>query len=134
MHYLCFLITDFDFIFRYTKYLYPLECKKNNLSNPSDLQVAIEGNKREGRRTSYGTFPGDLLPPHPMQHMPNLPISMAGSHASPIPPIFGAPGLKAPMLNGANGSPHLPPCKSPFDVNEPNYECIFGDFFIKLFS
>lgn len=30
---------------------------KRNLSNPNELQVAIEGNKREGRRGSYGAYP-----------------------------------------------------------------------------
>ena len=59
---------------RYTKYLYPLECSKKNLSNPNELQAAIEGNKREGRRTSYGTYPSELLPPHhPHAGHPHLP-------------------------------------------------------------
>lgn len=41
-------------LFRYMKYIYPFECEKNKLSNPSELQVAIDGNRREGRRASYG--------------------------------------------------------------------------------
>ena len=43
-------ITSAAFTLRtqYTKYLYPLECKTVNLSNPSDLQSAIEGNKKGG--------------------------------------------------------------------------------------
>ena len=36
------------------KYIYPYECEKNKLSNPQELQVAIDGNRREGRRSSYG--------------------------------------------------------------------------------
>lgn len=38
------------------KYLYPYECEKKNLSSPSELQAAIDGNRREGRRSSYGQF------------------------------------------------------------------------------
>ncbi len=38
-------------IFRYTKYIYPYECHMKNLSSPSELQAAIDGNRREGRRT-----------------------------------------------------------------------------------
>ena len=58
-------ITSAAFTLRtqYTKYLYPLECKTVNLSNPSDLQSAIEGNKREGRTSSYGPYGG-------MGHLP----------------------------------------------------------------
>lgn len=38
------------------KYLYPYECDKNNLSSPAELQAAIDGNRREGRRSSYGQY------------------------------------------------------------------------------
>lgn len=34
------------------KYLYDYECEKNKFSARSELDAAIEGNKREGRRTS----------------------------------------------------------------------------------
>lgn len=34
------------------KYLYDYECDKKNLSTRSELDAAIEGNKREGRRAS----------------------------------------------------------------------------------
>ena len=93
--------------FRYTKYLYPLECKKQNLSHPTDLQVAIEGNKREGRRSSYGAFP-DILPPISVAGMaPMSPMSalMAGQHGLPRPNPFG---------NGAHPG-QFPPSKSPFE-------------------
>lgn len=43
-------------IYRYMKYLYPYECDKKNLSTPSELQAAIDGNRREGRRSSYGQY------------------------------------------------------------------------------
>ncbi|KAK1131027.1 hypothetical protein K0M31_017330 [Melipona bicolor] len=40
----------------YMKYLYPYECEKRRLSTPAELQAAIDGNRREGRRSSYGTY------------------------------------------------------------------------------
>lgn len=45
---------------RYMKYLYPYECEKKNLSSPSELQAAIDGNRREGRRSSYGQFDSQM--------------------------------------------------------------------------
>lgn len=52
------------------KYLYPYECDKLKLSSPQELQAAIDGNRREGRRPSYGydLSPGPTLIPttHPL--------------------------------------------------------------------
>ncbi|XP_059179367.1 AT-rich interactive domain-containing protein 3C-like [Physella acuta] len=65
-------ITSAAFTLRtqYMKYLYPYECEKLKLSNPSELQAAIDGNRREGRRSSYGydMSPGPTLVPssHPL--------------------------------------------------------------------
>ncbi|KAL8589087.1 hypothetical protein ACOMHN_017250 [Nucella lapillus] len=65
-------ITSAAFTLRtqYMKYLYPYECDKLKLSNPSELQAAIDGNRREGRRSSYGydLSPGPTLVPstHPL--------------------------------------------------------------------
>lgn len=42
------------------KYLYPYECEKKKLSTPAELQAAIDGNRREGRRTSYGQFESQM--------------------------------------------------------------------------
>ena len=42
--------------YRYMKYLYPYECEKKNLSSPAELQAAIDGNRREGRRTNYDQY------------------------------------------------------------------------------
>lgn len=42
------------------KYLYPYECEKKQLSTPAELQAAIDGNRREGRRTSYGQFESQM--------------------------------------------------------------------------
>ena len=50
-------ITSAAFTLRtqYMKYLYPFECEKEGLSNPAELQAAIDGNRREGRRPTYGS-------------------------------------------------------------------------------
>uniref|UniRef100_A0A8D0GFR4 AT-rich interactive domain-containing protein 3 n=1 Tax=Sphenodon punctatus TaxID=8508 RepID=A0A8D0GFR4_SPHPU len=39
---------------QYVKYLYPYECEKQGLSHPSELQAAIDSNRREGRRQGFG--------------------------------------------------------------------------------
>jgi len=54
------------------KYLYPYECEKLKLSSPQELQAAIDGNRREGRRSSYGydLSPGPTL--IPTAHHPHL--------------------------------------------------------------
>lgn len=64
-------ITSAAFTLRtqYMKFLYRYECHKLDLSKPHELQAAIEGNKREGRRTSYY---GDLGQMHsPNSNGPN---------------------------------------------------------------
>lgn len=40
------------------KYLYHYECEKKNFSSPGELQSAIDGNRREGRRSSYTAYNG----------------------------------------------------------------------------
>uniref|UniRef100_A0A0N5AQT9 ARID domain-containing protein n=1 Tax=Syphacia muris TaxID=451379 RepID=A0A0N5AQT9_9BILA len=47
-------ITSAAFTLRtqYQKFLYEYECEKEGLSNPADLQQAIDGNRREGRRST----------------------------------------------------------------------------------
>ncbi|KAB7496708.1 Protein dead ringer, partial [Armadillidium nasatum] len=69
-------ITSAAFTLRtqYMKYLYPFECEKKSFSNPAELQCAIDGNRREGRRSSYGTY-GDMggQPPLlPLQNFQNF--------------------------------------------------------------
>ena len=65
---------------RYMKYLYPYECEKRGLSNPNELQAAIDSNRREGRRQSFGGSlfaysPGGA---HSMLSSPKLPVSSLG--------------------------------------------------------
>ncbi|CAH8469293.1 unnamed protein product [Schistosoma turkestanicum] len=59
-------ITSAAFTLRtqYMKYLYPYECETLGLSSPNELQAAIDGNRREARRSSY-TFD------YPMMNAPN---------------------------------------------------------------
>jgi len=49
------------------KYLYPYECDKRRLSTPAELQAAIDGNRREGRRASYGPYP-DMVSLYDVSH------------------------------------------------------------------
>ena len=68
-------ITSAAFTLRtqYTKYLYPLEMHQHNFSNNSDLQCAIDGNKREGRRLAPYDMPmghSSPLGPHRLPHSP----------------------------------------------------------------
>lgn len=101
-------ITSAAFTLRtqYMKYLYPYECEKRRLSTPSELQAAIDGNRREGRRSSYGTYP-ELMqrspgPTHPSQMSP---LSLASQLR---PQINGNGHLHHPVLHPSLGQPPLP--------------------------
>ena len=62
-----------------------------NLSSPTELQAAIDGNRREGRRAgyeSYNMFPG------PRPHIPLPPSALPLPQISPLPPGF------RPSFNG----------------------------------
>lgn len=106
-------ITSAAFTLRtqYMKYLYPQECNKVNLSSPAELQTAIDGNRREGRRSNFSGggaggpgvngVPGsyaDLVSSSPFLacHMGptfGMANSLAGGlHQSPITPISMAAG------------------------------------------
>lgn len=62
------------------KYLYPYECDKRGLSNPNELQAAIDSNRREGRRQSFGsslfTYSPNGTPT--MLSSPKLPTASVG--------------------------------------------------------
>lgn len=65
---------------RYMKYLYPYECEKRGLSNPNELQAAIDSNRREGRRQGFGGSlfaysPGGT---HSLLSSPKLPVPALG--------------------------------------------------------
>ncbi|KAG9489540.1 AT-rich interactive domain-containing protein 3B isoform X2 [Eleutherodactylus coqui] len=93
-------ITSAAFTLRtqYMKYLYLYECEKKSLSSPAELQAAIDGNRREGRRPSYGTtsFNYSPTPAGPNSLLAQkLPVPMLGMHPSsrisPITPLKKAP-------------------------------------------
>ncbi|XP_065811832.1 AT-rich interactive domain-containing protein 3A isoform X1 [Labrus bergylta] len=75
-------ITSAAFTLRtqYMKYLYPYECDRRGLSNPNELQAAIDSNRREGRRQSFGsslfTYSPNGTPT--MLSSPKLPSSSMG--------------------------------------------------------
>ncbi|XP_046751550.1 protein dead ringer isoform X2 [Diprion similis] len=73
-------ITSAAFTLRtqYMKYLYPYECEKRRLSTPAELQAAIDGNRREGRRSSYGAYAGGGGPGESMvRASPHTPSSLS---------------------------------------------------------
>jgi len=73
---------------RYMKYLYPYECEKLKLSTLSELQSAIDGNRREGRRPGYG-YEFSPLPASMLSTPPCNP------HLNPAPPTLH-PSLVTP--------------------------------------
>ena len=91
-----YLISTFSSFNRYTKYLYPYECEMKRLSTPSELQQAIDGNKREGRRSGYDTY---SMFPGPRPQVPLPPSSLPLPQISPLPP-----GLR-PSFNGGAAFP-----------------------------
>ncbi|XP_059059682.1 protein dead ringer [Achroia grisella] len=94
-------ITSAAFTLRtqYMKYLYDYECEKKNLSTRSELDAAIEGNKREGRRASgqYDAQAALAMPPlnrgvpaslaQLSQHMQPLSLSLGGGGVPRLPPL-----------------------------------------------
>uniref|UniRef100_A0A8C6UG45 AT-rich interactive domain-containing protein 3 n=1 Tax=Neogobius melanostomus TaxID=47308 RepID=A0A8C6UG45_9GOBI len=101
-------ITSAAFTLRtqYMKYLYPYECEKRSLSSPAELQAAIDSNRREGRRQSYGTAifnyspvstPTLLAPPK--AHLSHLSHLHLGTHPSGA--LGPMPGVKKeePLLS-----------------------------------
>ncbi|XP_076586575.1 AT-rich interactive domain-containing protein 3A isoform X2 [Chaetodon auriga] len=96
-------ITSAAFTLRtqYMKYLYPYECEKRGLSSPGELQAAIDSNRREGRRQTYGSTvfnyspvgtPTLLTSPKIQVSHLSLPIQNSG-HISEMPVI-----KKEPMM------------------------------------
>uniref|UniRef100_A0A3P9MCI6 AT-rich interactive domain-containing protein 3 n=1 Tax=Oryzias latipes TaxID=8090 RepID=A0A3P9MCI6_ORYLA len=87
-------ITSAAFTLRtqYMKYLYPYECDKRGLSNPNELQAAIDSNRREGRRQSFGsslfTYSPNGTPTmlsSPKVHTPSMSLSV-GTNGAPLTP------------------------------------------------
>uniref|UniRef100_A0A182PUN8 REKLES domain-containing protein n=1 Tax=Anopheles epiroticus TaxID=199890 RepID=A0A182PUN8_9DIPT len=83
------------------KYLYPYECEKKNLSTPAELQAAIDGNRREGRRSSYGQFDSPSVQRSPIpQGISQMPPLSLVSHVNQqhhqhrlLPPVGQIPNM-----------------------------------------
>ena len=75
-----------------------------NLSSPTELQAAIDGNRREGRRSGYDSYPHHPLFPGPRPTVPLPPSSLSSlPQISPLPPGMrgGPPGAGGPgSFNG----------------------------------
>ena len=115
------------------KYLYPFECEKLKLSSPAELQSAIDGNRREGRRPSYDynytPMPNFMSPHHPHMNggLPGgLPNGLHGHGGLPSGIPGGLPGGFNNMPVGlpvglAGGMPCGPPPGLP-----TGFHCIPG--------
>jgi hypothetical protein len=93
-------ITSAAFTLRsqYTRYLYPYECREKNLSNPSELQTAIESHRREGRRQGYEGLqsylpPGHFSPVTSLPPLPQFPLFPPPRMSLPGHPSSGFPGM-----------------------------------------
>ncbi|KAK3533864.1 hypothetical protein QTP70_032981 [Hemibagrus guttatus] len=86
-------ITSAAFTLRtqYMKYLYPYECEKRGLSNPNELQAAIDSNRREGRRPAFG---GSLF-----TYSPNGAPTILSSPKMSVPTIGMAVGTSDTSLS-----------------------------------
>ncbi|XP_072665743.1 AT-rich interactive domain-containing protein 3B isoform X3 [Canis lupus baileyi] len=101
-------ITSAAFTLRtqYMKYLYAYECEKKALSSPAELQAAIDGNRREGRRPSYSS---SLLGYSPAAAA----AATAGAPALLSPPKIRFPILGLGSSSGANASsPRISPAST----------------------
>lgn len=108
-------ITSAAFTLRtqYMKYLYPYECEKRGLSSPGELQAAIDSNRREGRRQSYGSaifsyspMSTSTLLSSPKMQMPHLAISSHNSdHLSQALAIKKEAPMMSSCLNNRMGIP-----------------------------
>ncbi|KAF1668482.1 AT-rich interactive domain-containing protein 3A, partial [Aptenodytes patagonicus] len=100
-------ITSAAFTLRtqYMKYLYPYECEKRGLSNPNELQAAIDSNRREGRRQGFGSSLFTYSPggTHGLLSSPKLPVPALGL-ASATNGGSIAPVQKIKKGNGRHGA------------------------------
>jgi hypothetical protein len=89
------------------KYLYPYECEKLKLSTLGELQSAIDGNRREGRRPGYG-YDFSPLPPPPVGILTQGHLPPPGGPVGPLQVPPGPPATPLPPhLNGAPLHPSL---------------------------
>ncbi|KAK4473895.1 hypothetical protein MN116_002630 [Schistosoma mekongi] len=101
-------ITSAAFTLRtqYMKYLYPYECETLGLSSPNELQAAIDGNRREARRSSY-TFD------YPMMNAPNTSRSTSPASTTNLQ----ATTITTGTSTSTTTSNTLPNSPSPLNIN-----------------
>ncbi|XP_022086961.1 protein dead ringer homolog [Acanthaster planci] len=133
-------ITSAAFTLRtqYMKYLYPFECEKRKLSTPSELQAAIDGNRREGRRqvyttnaTGFGLSPHSPTLPTMIPHPSVIPHNVRDSpefeeerdaRDFPFSRSFMQPRMaKHPMKHALYEEPLTPPPKRPLLTDEQHH-------------
>ncbi|KAF2902055.1 hypothetical protein ILUMI_04131 [Ignelater luminosus] len=95
------------------KYLYPYECEKRRLSTPAELQAAIDGNRREGRRSSYGQYDNIQRSPIPSSQM--SPLSLVSQHQQLTARMNSALTGGIGLHNGAHHPSHPQPMGQPFN-------------------
>ncbi|XP_065168060.1 protein dead ringer-like isoform X2 [Atheta coriaria] len=108
-------ITSAAFTLRtqYMKYLYPYECEKRRLSTPAELQAAIDGNRREGRRSSYGQYESVQRSPNPSQMSPLSLVSQQQHLAARMNSVMSG-GIS--LHNGAHHPSHPTPLGQPMNA------------------
>lgn len=100
-------------LFRYMKYLYPYECDTLGLSTPSELQAAIDGNRREARRSSY-SFDYPIMMPPGGGNRSGSPANLMSSHANSS--TLAASAINAAVAAAAMGQSLANP-NAPFPPN-----------------
>ncbi|KAK0088059.1 hypothetical protein PV325_013247 [Microctonus aethiopoides] len=94
----------------YMKYLYPYECDRQQLSTQLELQAAIDGNRREGRRSSYGAYPGPGVNESMIQRNSHTPTSGAlHTQMSPLSLVTTVGGHHLGPQSMMNGNGALNP-------------------------
>lgn len=95
------------------KYLYPYECEKRRLSTPAELQAAIDGNRREGRRSSYGQYESMQRSPNPVQISPLTLVSQQQQALAARMNSVMTSGIA--LHNGAHHPTHPQPMGQPLN-------------------
>lgn len=95
------------------KYLYPYECEKRRLSTPAELQAAIDGNRREGRRSSYGQYDSMQRSPNPSHQM--SPLSLVSQQQQQIARMNSVMSGGLNLHNGAHHPSHPQPMGQPLN-------------------
>ncbi|XP_052617466.1 AT-rich interactive domain-containing protein 3B isoform X2 [Peromyscus californicus insignis] len=108
-------ITSAAFTLRtqYMKYLYAYECEKKALSSPAELQAAIDGNRREGRRPSYSSSLFGYSPAAAAAAAAAASAATAGAPALLSPPKIRFSILGLGSSSGTNASsPRISPAST----------------------